>query len=517
MTDFRWLIFAKIKIFKIILIACPVWTISLLPTSIRAESPLTAQLDQNESNVTDIGEIAPVHQLSDVSPTDWQFQALDILSDRLSCLDEDEGLGNRILTRYEFAAGLQVCLDRLSQFNSSLTVADRHILNKLQQEFTIELATIKTQIANLEVRTAQLEEQVFSTTTKLNGEVLFQLVDSFSEDDRSQLFTGYRARLNFDTSFFGSDRLRIRLGASNTGELEEVEDTFMVRLGVDGESDNEIEMELSYDFAIGDRIQLVTGIDSVGADDVAEVLNPLSSSGQGAVSRFARRNPATLRGPSGTGAGIQYELSGSVQIGVGYFADTDDATDPTPGLGLFGSSFSAVAQLLIEPVDDLEFALTYTRTYSRKDEVRLMGATGSENANEPFEEDATSANNLGFQVNWEYSDRFEVGGWFGYTGAYQEVGGQSATILNGAVTLAFPDLGGEGNEGGIIIGVPPIVTQHDNSEIEDERTSLHIEALYRISINEQLEITPGIFVVTQPEHSDRNSIWVGTIRTRWRF
>ncbi|MBE9045232.1 iron uptake porin [Pleurocapsales cyanobacterium LEGE 10410] len=486
-----------------------------------AGSLWTALLLLSDEATANPNQFVPVHQLSDISPTDWRARGLKSLSDRTLCLGENYQLSDRALTRYEFAAGMQQCLDQISNRSLSdeinLSPGELSFIARIEREFEQELTVLAVRIDNLAVRTERLEEQRFSTTTKLNGEVLFQLGDSFGADDSSQLFTGYRARLNFDTSFYGSDRLRIRLGARNTGELEEVADTFMVRLGVDGQSDNEIETEISYDFAVRERLQVVLGINSVGADDVAEVLNPLSSSGQGAVSRFGRRNPATLRGPGGAGGGIQYEFSDAVTLSLGYFADSDDAANADAGTGLFGASFSAVGQVLIEPVEDLEMAFTYTRTYFREDEARLAGATGSKNANEPFEEDPTSADNFGFQINWELSDRLEVGGWLGYTAAQSEIDNESATILNTAVTLAFPDLGKEGSEAGIIIGVPPIVTQHDNSEVEDERTSLHLETFYRYQINDNIAITPGIFLVTQPDHSDRDSILVGTIRTRFRF
>jgi hypothetical protein len=38
---------------------------------------------------------------------------------------------------------------------------------------------------------------------------------------------------------------------------------------------------------------------------------------------------------------------------------------------------------------------------------------------------ATSSDNLGLQFNWRTSPHFELGGWFGYTKAYQERGGNS--------------------------------------------------------------------------------------------
>ncbi len=524
------------SIIKLFLVTSPLWlTIFTLDSAI-AQSNSTA----------DLGKVVPVNQLSKISPTDWRSQRLNQIAQRTMCLNTDfrqsdaymrasplllsklnggnphnvssrfgYASANRAITRAEFAVGLKKCFDKLNVDN--LTLEDFYFIVRMERDFASELAALGQRLDNLEARTDALEEQSFSTTTTLNGEVLFQLGDSFSSEDDSQLFTGYRARLNFDTSFYGEDRLRVRLQAQNTGELEEVEDTFMVRLGVDGESENEVEPELSYNFVIGEQIQGVVGVNSVGADDVAEVLNPLSSSGQGAVSRFARRNPATLRGAGGTGAGIQYELNDLLQINLGYFADGDDAADPRDSAGLFGASYSGVLQLQTEPLDDLEVALTYTRSYYREDEARLMGATGSENANEPFDEDPTSSNNFGFQANWEVSDRLEFGGWFGYTVANSEIDDESATIMNIAFTLALPDLGKEGSEGGIIVGIPPIVTNHDDSKIEDERTSLHLETFYRYQINDNIAITPGIFWITQPDHSDRDSIWVGTIRTRFKF
>jgi hypothetical protein len=506
-----------------LLTTCPLWLTILLIPNPSAIAQSNQRSHSSSLYTPDLGRVVPVNQLSEISPTDWRSQRLNQIAQGTMCLgteyrQSDEAkppLRDRAITRAEFAVGLKECLDRLNI--GGLTREDFAFIARMEQEFASELAALGQRLDNLEARTDRLEAQRFSTTTKFNGEVLFQLGDSFSSSDNSQLFTGYRARLNFDTSFYGEDRLRVRLDARNTGELEEVEDTFMVRLGVDGESDDELEVEVSYDFTIGERIQGVVGVSSVGADDVAEVLNPLSSSGQGAVSRFGRRNPATLRGAGGTGAGIQYEFNDSLQISLGYFADGDDAANPSSSAGLFGASYSGVVQLLAEPIDDLEIALTYTRSYYREDEARLMGATGSENANEPFEEDPTSSNNFGFQANWEISDRLELGGWFGYTAASSEIDDESATILNTALTLTLPDLGKEGSEAGIIIGIPPIVTQHDDSEIEDERTSLHLEAFYRYRINDNIQITPGIFWITQPDHSDRDSILVGTIRTQFRF
>ncbi|MGD1948976.1 MAG: iron uptake porin [Leptolyngbyaceae cyanobacterium] len=82
--------------------------------------------------------------------------------------------------------------------------------------------------------------------------------------------------------------------------------------------------------------------------------------------------------------------------------------------------------------------------------------------------------------------------------------------------LAFPDLGGEGNLGGFFIGQPPRVTSNDLDNMTDADTSLHLELFYRWQLKRNISITPGIFVVTSPEHNQTNSpIDVGAIRTHY--
>jgi hypothetical protein len=147
-----------------------------------------------------------------------------------------------------------------------------------------------------------------------------------------------------------------------------------------------------------------------------------------------------------------------------------------------------------------------------------MGSTGLEESNEPFEDNATTSDNFGLQANWEVNSGVEIGGWFGYSKArQQEDGDNGATILNGALTLAFLDLFAENNQGGIIIGVPPTISGHDDSSSIAKSTPIHLEALYRIEIGDRLQITPGAFAIFNPDTDDGNTIWVGTVRTLFSF
>ncbi|MGB3636575.1 MAG: iron uptake porin, partial [Rivularia sp. (in: cyanobacteria)] len=61
-----------------------------------------------------MSQVTNVNQLSDVQPTDWAFQALQSLVERYGCIagyPNGTFRGNRAMTRYEFAAGLNACLD----------------------------------------------------------------------------------------------------------------------------------------------------------------------------------------------------------------------------------------------------------------------------------------------------------------------------------------------------------------------------------------------------------------------
>jgi hypothetical protein len=223
-----------------------------------------------------------------------------------------------------------------------------------------------------------------------------------------------------------------------------------------------------------------------------------------------------MRAPGDAGVALRYEVLENLHLAFGYAVDSNQATDSQ--IGLFSGSYSLYTQLLVEPTDNLEIALAYVRAYEVDDDVSVMGATGSETANEPFEENATSSDRLGVQFNWAISDRFELGSWFGYTQAYQQTGGDaSATILNGAITLTFPDLFAENNLGGIIIGIPPVVSNHDDRSLIAEKTAFHLETLYRIKVNDNITVTPGTFVVVNPDTEESDLIWVGTIRTEFEF
>lgn len=473
-------------------------------------------LNTHTSFANGIESIPSVDRLKKLQPINQKDRDLQYLARRYNCTTNWQHNNSISVTRYQFAVAINNCWQELE--NSS-SVRDLAIWRRLKQNFAVELAQIRNRVTEVEADLTQLKSQQFSTTTQLQGQILFFIADSFTQEDDSQIFTGYRTRLDFNTSFTGRDLLNIRLESRDVGRLDDVTDTSLSRLSVDGSSEDRVEIaELSYAFTPGDSTTVVLGTTGVGLNDIGEVLNPFSSSSKGAVSRFGRRNPATLRGSGGAGIGIRQEFGEEIAANFGYLIDSDSVANPEAGGGLFDSSASAIAQLVVRPQDELALALTYTHTYQRGGDINLMGSTGLEESNEPFEDNATTSDNFGLQANWEVNSGLEIGGWFGYSNAQQqENGDDSATILNGALTFAFPDLFAENNQGGIIIGVPPTISGHDDSSLIAESTPLHLEALYRIELSDRMQITPGAFAILNPDTDEGNTIWVGTVRTLFSF
>ena len=508
------------------------------------------------TNVDSIDQVTSVSQLRDVSPGDWAYEALRSLVERYGCIagyPNRTFRGNRATTRYEFAAGLNACLNQIERLIAAstadfITREDLETLQRLIQEFEAELATLGARVDNLEGRVAFLEDHQFSTTTKLKGEVIFTLAGAFGEeiaeaeervlddddddDDDDQegidenITFSDRVRLNFDTSFTGKDRLRTRLQAGNFTQLSSVTGTDSARLGHDAGGGNDVEItELHYRFPIGKKLKAYVGTTGLDLHDIFNPTNPiLASSGSGGLSRFIRRNPLTHRGVTGTGGGFTYKFSDALNLSLLYLADDGDASNPGEGLGLFNGAYSAGAQLGISPIDNLDISLTYVRSYQPGDSVNLSGSTGSELAQEPFGETATSANRFGAQASFRLTEQIHIGGWFGYIDAIAEDDngnvseGDNADIITWLASLSFIDVGKEGAVFSVAGGVPPRATEIEGTEQEDEDTSYLVEAQYKFPISKNILITPGAYVIFNPNHDDDNdTIWVGAIRTTFRF
>jgi hypothetical protein len=172
-----------------------------------------------------ISQVTSVSQLSDVQSTDWAFQGLRSLVEPYGCIagyPNGTYRGNLAMTRYEFAARLNGCLDRVNELIATATadlVTKQNLatLQKLREEFAAELATLRGRVDALEARAAELEANHFSTTSKLQGQVVAVFNDVFAGNsgDNKNTTLGARARIEFVTSFTGQDTLFTRIESNN--------------------------------------------------------------------------------------------------------------------------------------------------------------------------------------------------------------------------------------------------------------------------------------------------------------
>ncbi|MCY7275092.1 MAG: iron uptake porin, partial [Phormidesmis sp. CAN_BIN44] len=319
----------------------------------------TSSVDESDDpSETALSQVTSVSQLSDVRPTDWAFQALQSLVERYGCIagyPDKTYRGNRAMTRYEFAAGLNACLDRVNELIAAATAdlvkkEDLATLQKLQEEFAVELATVRGRVDALEARTATLEKQQFSTTTKLNGEVVIGLAGvaagrtiSGREVSKNTIL-GDRVRLNFDTSFTGKDLLRTRLQASNLAGLPAARDNgdLLTREGnfrFAGDGGNEVEIDaLLYQFPLGKATTVTLAANAGTVDDFTDTLNPFldGDGATGALTHFGTRNSIYYL-VNGAGIGLRHSFGDALELSLGYLAN--DPANPANGAGLFNGAY----------------------------------------------------------------------------------------------------------------------------------------------------------------------------------
>ncbi|NER25592.1 MAG: iron uptake porin [Symploca sp. SIO1B1] len=483
-----------------------------------------------------------VDSLVDVTPEDWAYDALRTLMNNYRCLTgygDNTFRGNNNLTRYEFAATLNRCLQRVETIirnNFDLaTEEDLASIERLIEEFEDELAIVKDKVSDQEARVDFLTDNNFSTTTILRGQANFFLTDVFGSDlkavpsgetptedlDVVTSFSG-GVRLDFDTSFTGRDLLRTRIQAGNTNSLASgVTGTSMTNIAGNISGNNDVRLsKLFYRFPIGDRGSAYVAATGQSASDFVPALNPAST-----VALFGFYNPIYDIG-FGTGGGLYYQLTDLIGVGASYY--TASSSNPNPGSGLFNGDFNALGQITLTPSDRLGISLTYSHYYSPEPIAtnNVTSFIGSEFAQFPFGRNtATSSDNFNVAASYQVNDRLQVGGWVGYYNASAESSalvdglsipqGSDADIWTWAFTASYNDLLKLGSNLSLILGLPPKASSNDIPEREDRDTSYHIELSYRYPITDRISITSGGFVILDPEHNEANDdIWVGLIRLR---
>jgi hypothetical protein len=345
------------------------------PAALGLMAPFAANAaDINLSGVNQYAsedQVTSINQFSDVKPTDWAFQALSNLIERYGCVagyPDGTYRGQRAMTRYEAAALLNACLDRITEITDEL--------KKLMKEFEKELAVIRGRVDGLEARVGELEATQFSTTTKLKGVATFVLgANSFSGTSRPGAFDAavisaiggtpfigtpenpitrqydntarhldgatafnYDLSLYLDTSFTGKDLLRTRLRAGNFGSgpwsgtnnpvgLNAMEIAFEENCGENTDCGDVVAVNrLFYQFPIGSSFTATVG-GRVRQDDMLAMW-PSAYPADTVLDIFTYAGaPGTYTLNLGSGGGLWWK-SGGFSASVSYVAANGNLGSP---------------------------------------------------------------------------------------------------------------------------------------------------------------------------------------------
>ena len=538
-------------------------------------SQLFSDIDRDTINSkTDVTaqNVTSVSQLSDVRPTDWAFTALQSLVERYGCIagyPDSTFRGRQATSRFEFAAGLNACLDKINEIISAgladkVSKEDLATLQKLQEEFAAELATLRGRVDALDAKTAKLEAQQFSTTTKLSGEAIFSVSGATGANPNdpasrnTNIVFNNRVRLNLMTSFTGKDLLITGLQATNINSLaaplgytqgDPLGTSSNVRLGfenqflnlnpsnltIPGSPANSVNLyKLLYIFPVADKFTMFAG-SNAEVSDAFPAISPFASEGQGSISRFGQGLNAATRvsgGTSGTGlaaaVGFIWNPTDKIDIRALYgsvnSAIATDGPGNLLGAGFFGGSTIAAAQLTLKPTSNLDIGLNYANSYHQ---INILG-TGLASADIDSITgggatlfDPIKLNSVGSTLTWRITPKiaFNVSGAWIFANLTNR--NASTTFTSWMTGFHFSDLFSEGNTAGILFGQPLARNAVGGSAvipIGRTATPYQLEGYFNFKVSKNISITPGVFFVFNPEGiNNAPTATVGVIRTTFTF
>ncbi|MBP0016744.1 MAG: iron uptake porin, partial [Cyanobacteria bacterium SBLK] len=354
----------------------------------------------------------------------------------------------------------------------------------------------------------------------------------FRRNRNSPIAFGYRARLNFDTSFTGRDRLRTRLQARNLRNISQFgTGTVQVdpnKYGFTASDDVRL-AKLHYRFPLNDNVMFHVAAAGISIDDIidSETTSPYAIDG---LPLGLAYNNLFYEMPNSDGAiGANIKVSDLLSIDIAYFAkDPNDAN-----LGIFGNGFSIPIQLNFDIADNFKAAFGYGFSFSpggaRTDgNVELATATSVlglspfiwADSNGNIQEASTTANHWNLSASWDPNETFNVSAFIGYASAVAQNGirkGDDADYWTWGINFAFPDLFREDDVIVAGFGMLPYLASANNGP-SDRSPSYLANLEYRFPINDNIEMAPGVYAIFNPNGNPNNdTILVGMIRTIFKF
>ena len=522
------------------------------PAALGLVAPMAAgAADLNLAGVSQYSsseQVTSISQFSDVQPTDWAYQALSNLIERYGCVagyPNGTYKGGQAMTRFEAAALLNACLDRVTEVTDEL--------KKLMKEFEKELAILKGRVDGLEARVGELEAHQFSTTTKLKGQATFvigsnafsgtsTLVGQNGANIGGTVFN-YDLRLDFDTSFTGEDLLRTRLRSGNFGASPYGTGlTFMEVAFEEPAGRNVVGVDrLFYTFPVGSELTVAVG-GRVRVDD------------PGMLGMWPSAYPAdtvldffTYAGSPGTynllalggGAGFVYSPSWAKGLTFSQNYVSTNANNGAPlagGLATVGAASAAVTQLAYVGTDTPLIGGSYgiAASYTFSQNLALPTAT-------PFAAAGSgtftsSANNVGLSGYWAPANSGWIPSisWGVNTGAYRStssgagtVNGDLGVISTWYTGLQWDDAFIKGNSLGMAVGQAPYVSKLGAGGTPFDSNYMW-EWWYKFQVTDNISVTPAIYYISNYDGQNgfvagpngagyTSNVFGGLLKTTFKF
>jgi hypothetical protein len=542
----------------------------LAPAALGLLAPVAASAaDLNLSGVaqydTAVSEeqVTSINQFSDVKPTDWAFQALSNLIERYGCVagyPDGTYRGAKAMTRYEAAALLNACLDRISEVTDEL--------KRLMKEFEKELAVLRGRVDGLEAKVGELEANQFSTTTKLKGIATFVIgANSFGGDNNSlvdkarELQGGtafnYDVRLIFDTSFTGKDLLRTTLRAGNFADspfgqplvgLNATEVGFEENCGTGADCGDVVAINrLFYQFPIGANFTATIG-GRVRQDDMLAMW-PSAYPADTVLDVFTYAGaPGTYNLNLGAGGGLWWK-SGNWSLSANYVsANADSGTtvsspaDCQPELGTcvgggIGNPTSAQTGTVQLGYGGANFGLAAAYTYTSD----FYGAVypGNSTPLATYFGRLDGTNSVGVSGYWQPTNSGLIPsisfGWgLNHTSSEDDSarGFGTAETQSWYVGLQWADAFIKGNALGMAVGQPTFLTSLERSSVteDDIDVSKKIndgnyawEWWYKFQVTDNISVTPALFYLSAPlgqlqkANGESFNNFGGLVKTTFKF
>ena len=453
-------------------------------------------------------QVTSITQFSDVSPTDWAYQALASLIERYGCVSgypNGAFRGNRAMTRYEAAALLNACLDRVTEVTDQL----RRLIN----EFETELAMIRGRVDGLEARVGGLEATQFSTTTKLKGQADF-FMGGVSYDDRSDCIEdggacgddafsfSYRLTLNLYTSTTGKDLLYTRL---RTGNMSNVWSNKNSHLSDAKSGDSTLKVDkLWYTFPLGDTFKVTLGalVENYYMVETPTRYKPLLKAfklgGYGAV----------MGASTGQGFGVQWRQDvdpgeAALNIAASYVADGGEGAQSGNGLGMFGDDTDG---LFLSQVGygNRKWYLSglYAYKHGSDGSSPAMGYSTPRASN--YDEGLQTFGVRGYWTPEESGFIPTISGGLDFGFSDADIAGSTEEVFGWMVGLNWKDAFMKGNKLGLGFGsYSSYATEVKGASSDNDEAPFAIEGWYDFQVTDNITVTPAIFYITNADGEDQ--------------